>query len=360
MANLNKANLQTDIDSKVYENTSNAITGTNLNTVLTDINDSKASLKDNNTFEGTISATNLSGTNTGDETTTTLGSKINGATDKATPIDADLLGLVDSAASNILKKLSWANVKATLKTYFDTLYNSSLGYTPENVSNKSTSTSLGTSDTLYPTQNAVKVYADARETAANSYADGLVVGLWDDRGSFDASGGSYPSTGGSGTSGAIKKGDIWTVSVAGTLPTGQVVEVGDVVRALVDTPGQTQANWSITQNNIGYTAENAANKSTDVNTDQASNTKYPSVKSVYDYTNATFRKPLSIRHDLDSGYDYIGYALSGTSESSTGWTITRLTINSLGVVTATMTPNVASSSVTWSNRKNGTYTYVNK
>lgn len=36
----------------------------------------------------------------------------------------------------------------------------SLGFTPENVANKSTTTTLGTSDTLYPTQNAVKTYAD--------------------------------------------------------------------------------------------------------------------------------------------------------------------------------------------------------
>jgi hypothetical protein len=34
------------------------------------------------------------------------------------------------------------------------------GYTPENAANKSTSTALGTSDTLYPTQNAVKQYVD--------------------------------------------------------------------------------------------------------------------------------------------------------------------------------------------------------
>lgn len=44
------------------------------------------------------------------------------ATTKATPVDADELPLVDSAASNVLKKLTWANLKATLKTYFDTLY----------------------------------------------------------------------------------------------------------------------------------------------------------------------------------------------------------------------------------------------
>lgn len=44
------------------------------------------------------------------------------ATSKTTPVDADELPLVDSAASNVLKKLTWANLKATLKTYFDTLY----------------------------------------------------------------------------------------------------------------------------------------------------------------------------------------------------------------------------------------------
>lgn len=35
-----------------------------------------------------------------------------------------------------------------------------LGFTPENVANKSTTTTLGTSNTLYPTQNAVKTYVD--------------------------------------------------------------------------------------------------------------------------------------------------------------------------------------------------------
>jgi len=65
---------------------------------------------------------NTSGTNSGNETTTTIGTLINGATSKTTPVDADQVGLMDSAASNILKKLSWANIKATLKTYFDTLY----------------------------------------------------------------------------------------------------------------------------------------------------------------------------------------------------------------------------------------------
>ncbi|MCA9367876.1 hypothetical protein KC887_06485 [Candidatus Kaiserbacteria bacterium] len=63
------------------------------------------------------------GTNTGDsatpaETTTTIGSLINGATSKTTPVDADQVGLMDSAASNVLKKLSWANIKTTLASIF--------------------------------------------------------------------------------------------------------------------------------------------------------------------------------------------------------------------------------------------------
>lgn len=65
---------------------------------------------------------NQSGTNTGDETATSKGTFINGLTEKTTPVDADMISLMDSAASNILKKLSWSNIKATLKTYLDTLY----------------------------------------------------------------------------------------------------------------------------------------------------------------------------------------------------------------------------------------------
>jgi hypothetical protein len=47
---------------------------------------------------------------------------VHAATSKTTPADNDEIGLIDSAASYILKKLTWANLKATLKTYFDTLY----------------------------------------------------------------------------------------------------------------------------------------------------------------------------------------------------------------------------------------------
>jgi len=44
------------------------------------------------------------------ETTTTLGALINSATAKTTPVAADMFALMDSAGSNVVKRLSWANI----------------------------------------------------------------------------------------------------------------------------------------------------------------------------------------------------------------------------------------------------------
>ena len=55
-------------------------------------------------------------------TAANFGSFVNGLTAKTTPVDADSISIVDSADSNNAKKVSFTNLKAFLKTYFDTLY----------------------------------------------------------------------------------------------------------------------------------------------------------------------------------------------------------------------------------------------
>jgi hypothetical protein len=60
--------------------------------------------------------------NTTPETLTTISALLNGATTKATPVDADVFDYLDSAASFIGKKFTWANIKAALKIVNDGLY----------------------------------------------------------------------------------------------------------------------------------------------------------------------------------------------------------------------------------------------
>lgn len=108
------------------------------------------------------------------------------------------------------------------------------------------------------------------------------LGLFEDRGAYDASSNVFPSSGGSGTAGAVLKGDVWTVTVAGTLG-GVAVVAGDLVRALADTPGQTAGNWSVAEHNLGYVPENITNKDTDVTLAANSDTKYASQKATKAY-----------------------------------------------------------------------------
>ena len=68
-----------------------------------------------------------------------------------------------------------------------------------------------------------------------------------------------------------------------------------------------------TQKALGFTPENVANLSTDVNTDQASNSKYPSVKAVFDWAVGLFVQKNS---------------------AITGATKTKITYDSKGLVTS--------------------------
>jgi hypothetical protein len=88
------------------------------------------------------------------------------STSKTTPVDADVLPILDSAAANILKKVTWANVKATLKPYFDTLYAAVGSFAASGANADITSLSALTSINLPPNAVVTADIANAAITAA--------------------------------------------------------------------------------------------------------------------------------------------------------------------------------------------------
>lgn len=83
------------------------------------------------------------GTNTGDETTTTIGVLINNSTDINTIEDADKIPMYDAGGTGTaFKHALWSLVKSTLKTYFDTLYKPT--FSENTAFNKNFGTTSGT------------------------------------------------------------------------------------------------------------------------------------------------------------------------------------------------------------------------
>lgn len=208
-----------------------------------------------------------------------------------------------------------------------------LADTAEQVANKATDFST-VNDTLYPTVEAVAEYVTS-----------AVVGLLDYRGTYDASTNLYPATGGSGLVGAILKGDFYIVSVAGTLG-GTAVTPGDLVIALIDTPGQTNTNWDIVSNEVGYTPENAANKVTAIS-GASTDVQYPSAKLLFDQlalklavadiddtpVNGETAAPISSNwafdHEADTSTHGVAGAIVGTTDTQT---LTNKTLETTAVI----------------------------
>ena len=82
-------------------------------------------------------------------------------TNYTTPIDVDSL-LTFDVTNSLWKRLSWANIKSNLKTYFDNIYQTALGFTPENLANKATNLT-SPDNTKYPTTLAVSTALSGKQ-----------------------------------------------------------------------------------------------------------------------------------------------------------------------------------------------------
>lgn len=89
-----------------------------------------------------------------------------------------------------------------------------------------------------------------------------------DCGTFDYSGNTFPTTGGTGTAGAILKGNFFNASVSSSalgMPGGRTITAPDsYARALVDNPGQTAVNWYIFNTSVPVPAPSNLPRSTSI------------------------------------------------------------------------------------------------
>lgn len=105
--------------------------------------------------------------------------------------------------------------------------------------------------------SGTKDYADSVGTAsvaaANAYTDAAVTSVYKLAGDWSAAGGTFPTVG-TGTGNGIVRGNIYNISVEGTIA-GKFYEVGDSIYAKVANPGQVAANWGALETNQQQSTE---------------------------------------------------------------------------------------------------------
>lgn len=173
--------------------------------------------------------------------------------------------------------------QGAVKTYVDTGLSgkqNTLGFTPEDVANKSTNTSLGTSNTLYPTQNAVKTYVDSAVAGGVPDATSTVKGKLKLAGDLGGTA-DLPTVPGL----ANKANTSTTISTTAPLSGGGDLSANRTL-SIFQASGSTDGYLSSTDWNtfngkqaaLGFTPENVTNKATGLASPD--NTKYPTTLAV--------------------------------------------------------------------------------
>ncbi len=149
-------------------------------------------------------------------------------------------------------------------------------------------TSITDIDTALATSGAIVAYVGAAITAL-----GTLVGDW------DASTTNFPTVG-SGTAGAVVKGDYYYITVAGTMGTGTVANIGDILYAKQNAPGQTDANWFIVESNRDQATESTLGVAKLSSNAQA----------LAGSDDLTIMTPLKVQAKLDNYYQANGVSVS--------------------------------------------------
>ncbi len=214
----------------------------------------------------------------------------------------------------------------------------------ENLANKSDNTSLGTSTSLYPTQNAVKVYVDNQVSSATiADATDLVKGKIQ-------LGGDLNGTGSSATSPIISNNAITSAKIANLAVTDAKInsvaasKITGVVDIINGGTGASTTTNALT--NLG--AQSAANLSTDISGDANSTIKYPAVKSIKEYVDvAVAAATIADATTSIKGKMQLGGDLAGTGTTAAAPIISDNAITTIKIGDAQVTTNkIADAQVT--------------
>lgn len=193
--------------------------------------------------------------------------KISTYTSKTTPVDADSLPMTDSADSNNTKRLTWANLKATLLSYFSGIYQ------PLIVSGTAQATTSGTEKDFTGIPSTVKRITVMLNGVSTNGTDNLLIQIGD-AGGIETSGylsGSQRDTGVESIAGFIIQNVNATVEFHGlmiltlidastfTWVASHTVYVGGISATYTTSDGAGSKSLSATLDRVRLTTTGGAN-----------------------------------------------------------------------------------------------------